>query len=128
VWDAKAGQPLTEPFKRETEVYSAQFSPNGQRVVTASLNSARIWELPNVSLPVPEWLPKLMQAIAGKRFNDHGLSESVPVGELRALKTQLSQSSELDVWTQWAKWFFAEPAARPISPFSDMTAGIGVSW
>ncbi len=122
VWDARTGQPLTEPLKHDGEVHSAQFSPDGQRVLTVSWRSAWwLWEVPNVSLPVPEWLPKLMQAIVGKRFNDQSVPEPVSVAELQALKKQLSQSAALDVWTRWAKWFFAEPAARTISPFSDMT-------
>src|SRR6185369_11477120 len=105
----------------ETGVWSAQFSPDGHRVVTASSNSARVWEVPAVSLPVPPWIPKLTEAIAGKRFNDHGISEPVPVAELLALKRQLSQNPETNVWTRWAKWFFADPVDRTISPFSDVT-------
>src|SRR2546429_5189152 len=34
VWDAKAGQPLTEPLKHEGMVRSAEFSPDGKRIVT----------------------------------------------------------------------------------------------
>ena len=122
VWDAKTGLPLTEPLKHDGAVISAQFSPDGQRVVTASYEkSVRIWEVPNVSLPVPAWVPTLMEAIAQKRFNDHSISEPVPVAGLLALKTQLPNSSALDVWTRWAKWLFAEPAGRTISPFSSIT-------
>ena len=45
VWDARSGQPLTEPLKHEEGVYSASFSPDGTRVVTASGDkTARVWD------------------------------------------------------------------------------------
>ncbi|MBI2946023.1 MAG: protein kinase [Verrucomicrobia bacterium] len=122
VWDANTGQPLTEPLRHEGEVNSAHFSPDGQRVVTASEDmAARVWEVPTVPVPVPDWLPKLTEAIAGKRFNDQGVSEAVPAAEFLALKQQLAENSVAGVWTRWAKWFFADPATRTISPFSDVT-------
>jgi WD40 repeat protein len=45
VWDAATGQALSEPMKHDGMVHSAQFSPDGQRVVTASFDkTARVWD------------------------------------------------------------------------------------
>jgi WD40 repeat protein len=45
VWDAVSGQPLTEPLKHSNLITSAQFSPNGRWIVTASTDhTARIWD------------------------------------------------------------------------------------
>jgi WD40 repeat protein len=44
VWDARSGQPVTEPLEHSNLVQSAQFSPDGTRVVTASWDrTARVW-------------------------------------------------------------------------------------
>ena len=45
LWDAVSGKPIGEPMKHEDAVNSAQFSPDGQRVVTASADkTARLWD------------------------------------------------------------------------------------
>jgi WD40 repeat protein len=45
VWDAQTGQPLTEPIKLNGGVRSAQFSPDGKRIVTASSDgTAQVWD------------------------------------------------------------------------------------
>ena len=51
------------------------------------------------------------------------MASDMPVAQpaLPALKRQLTASSASDVWSRWAKWFFADRATRTISPFSDVT-------
>jgi WD40 repeat protein/serine/threonine protein kinase len=50
VWDVPSGQPLTEPFQGSGSVQSAQFSPDGRRIVTTSVGNppglwaARVWD------------------------------------------------------------------------------------
>ena len=45
LWEAASGKPIGEPMKHGSVVYSAQFSPDGQRVVTASMDgTARVWD------------------------------------------------------------------------------------
>jgi WD40 repeat protein len=46
VWDAATGKALSEPMKHDDGVSSAQFSADGQRVVTASSDkTARVWDI-----------------------------------------------------------------------------------
>jgi WD40 repeat protein len=44
LWDAGSGKPIGEPMRHEGEVKSAQFSPDGQRVVTAADTTVRLWD------------------------------------------------------------------------------------
>src|SRR5436309_12212321 len=46
VWDAETGKPVSEPMKHDHAVNSAQFSPDGKRIVTASWDkTARVWDV-----------------------------------------------------------------------------------
>src|SRR5262249_10111607 len=38
IWDTTTGRPLTPPLRHFGEVYQAEFTPDGRRVVTASLD------------------------------------------------------------------------------------------
>ena len=50
VWDAASGKPIGAPMKHESGVLSAKFSPDGQRVVTASKDgTARLWDAISVT-------------------------------------------------------------------------------
>jgi tetratricopeptide (TPR) repeat protein len=122
VWDVKTGQALTGPLVHDGDVWYAEFSPDGQRVITASWDgTARIWEVPKIPLPVPAWLPHLAEVAAGQRLNDRGALEEVPAREFFELKQSRVASSEVDFFSQFAHWFFTEPRTRTLSPFSSMT-------
>ncbi len=45
MWDAGTGQPLTDPIQHKGSIRSAEFSSDGQRIVTASFDlTARVWD------------------------------------------------------------------------------------
>jgi hypothetical protein len=122
VWDASTGQPLTEGLKHNGAVTSAHFSPDGLRVVTTSKDhNARVWDVPLASPPIPDWLPELAEAVAGQRFNKKRLLESVSADEHVRLRQMLATASGTDIYSHWARWFFADRSTRTISPFSSLT-------
>ena len=46
VWDAQSGEQRLATLRgQEAAVYRAQFSPDGHRIVTASKNTARVWDV-----------------------------------------------------------------------------------
>ena len=121
VWDANSGHALSEPLNHGS--YHAEFSPDGQRVVTVGKGTARIWDVPTVPLPVPDWLPDLAEAVAGQRIDDQDISLVTPIDELFKLRQRLGHVQETDYYHTWVKWFFAEGATRTISPWSAFTFG-----
>ena len=80
VWDAATGKALSEPMKHDAAVFSAQFSPDGQRVVTASsAKTARVWDIPTItnkdSADDANLLADLAEATAGLTLQAFGQTE-----------------------------------------------------
>jgi WD40 repeat protein/tetratricopeptide (TPR) repeat protein len=119
VWDAHSGQPVTEWFRHGAPINSVQFAADGQSVITTSEDhSARVWELAPLETPVPDWLPRVAEAVAGERFGPQGILESVPAEQLLKLKTELLAVPANGPYRQWVHWFFDDRSNRTISPRS----------
>ena len=122
VWDAASGRPLTEWLTHDARVATAKLSPDGQRLITASLGrSALIYEVPNAPLPVPDWLPQLAEALAGQRLTAEGTRQFLTLSNLWLLKGQSSNLAVTNFYGQWLHWFFEDRDTRTISPFSSLT-------
>lgn len=141
IWDALTGQKLTEELYhgrdsrpnqfRSTnsapvvrilwQVNSAQFSPDGKRVVTTADDGyARVWDVGPSPRNAPDWLPLLADAISGQILDARGLLEAAPLNRaevIARLRKELNAGTNNDDWTVWGGWFLSAPALRPISPF-----------
>jgi hypothetical protein len=76
----------------EGSVTSAQFSPDGKRIVTASTdNTARLWTVlpPSAGAP-PEWFRGFLQYLAQRQLNQDGELEWIPSAELMAIHDRLA--------------------------------------
>jgi WD40 repeat protein len=122
LWDPETGHPISEVLRHGGGVKSAEFSPDGARVVTCSADMAvRAWEISSAPFPAPEWLPGLAEAVAGQRINADESSRALAVEELYRLRQKLTANPETNYYARWARWFFADGAARAISPASSCT-------
>jgi len=131
VWDAQSGQPMTDSLQTSLVTVqnefgiSAQFSPDGKRIVTASQNgTALVWDLAPSQESHPAWLPRLAEAISGQALNNQGVLEPTQLNRaeiINRLRQELSHEPDQDDWVVWGRWFLADPFTRTISPFSKQT-------
>jgi WD40 repeat protein len=107
LWDARTGELLGPPFTHRSGVYSAVFSPDGQRLLTASRDrTARLLDVAELPLPVPSWFTDVAEALGRQRFTALETLEVVPTAEVERLKRELGQQPAADPYVQLARRFF----------------------
>jgi hypothetical protein len=97
-------------------VWTASFDPTGQRFGVAA-TGGRIWDIPEVPVPVPAWFPGFAEAIAGIRLSERGNVELVPRSELNNFAKQLAPAESSGFYARFAQWFLTDPTNRAAAPF-----------
>ena len=120
VWEVSTGKPLFQKQYSE-RIWKVSFSADSKKLLTCGGDGAvTVYDLPPVNDPIPDWLPELAERVAKKRINEAGGVEAVSEA-LADLKSKVESSDAQDGYTQWAKWFFADPLQRPINPTSNFS-------
>jgi hypothetical protein len=97
--------------------FSVGFDSTGLRMVAGEANGiVRVYEVPPVPTPVPPWFLAFAEALAGTRISDRGNVELVAREELK-IAARVAGVNEGGFYERVARWFFADPAQRPVSPF-----------
>jgi hypothetical protein len=134
LWDAASGEPVGEPMKHQSDVNSAQFSPDGQRVVTASNdNTARLWDAAIMTDKDTRedilFLAELAEATGGVTLETVGQAENFKLlapeqvrASLEKIAAKFSRpSSKMTPLQRLMKWSVSDHKSRTISPFSQVT-------
>lgn len=112
VWEVSTGKRLFRARQHSERIWTLKFSSDSQRLLTCGEDGAvKVYELPPINDPIPDWLPELAERVARKRINESGAVEAVS-GGLADLKSSIESSDSQDGYTQWAKWFFSDPLER----------------
>lgn len=91
VWEARTGKLLFILRGHEGSVNSADFSPDGQRIITGSEDkTARIWTIlpPSAGAP-PDWIPDFFLYMAQRRLNSEGEVKVIAPNEWLTIRERL---------------------------------------
>jgi len=127
IWDAHTGQRLFNPLRHGARVPSAQFSPDGLRVVTASWDkTARVWDA-RTGKPLTDPLPH-GDAVSSACFSPDGERIVTAAGDDKARIWDARTGQPIGKPMRHAGWVlyaeFSPDGARVLSASSDYTARV----
>ncbi|MBN8247592.1 MAG: hypothetical protein J0L84_09130 [Verrucomicrobia bacterium] len=108
MWDVESGSPLTEWFDQD-RAFGAAFDRAGQRIALGG-RGVHLWAVPRTSPPAPDWFLVWTEEIAGIRLDAQGTAELV-------MMSGTAPPLDGGFYDQLARWFLADPADRPGTPF-----------
>ncbi len=122
-----------EPMEHKDTVYSAHFSPDGQRLVTASGKTARLWDaVIATNKDTTEdilLLAALAEATGGMTLETVGQAENLKLLTPEQIRASLDKiaakfsrpASKLTPLQRFLKWSVSDRRSRTISPLSQVT-------
>jgi WD40 repeat protein len=117
LWDAATGRPLTEWLHTGGPGFNTCFDSTGRYIAGAYDRIIRVRDAPPAPTPVPPWFLVLAEAVSGTRLSARGNTELVSRRELEDVARQLAPERAGGFYERLGRWFLAEPAQRPASPF-----------
>lgn len=125
LWDARTGAPVSTPLVHDGEVTAVAFSPDGTRLATMSQDGSTVlWDVLRSQPIDAEFLADFAETVSGRRISSKGALEDVTdrANRIKRLR-EGSGSAPLGEPTalSFARWFFADPWERSISPLSAIT-------
>ena len=116
LWDTASGEQLRLPVRVGSGATVVLFNRAGTSVVVgAGDSSVQVFDMPPAE-PAPAWLADLADFAATQ--NKYNQTRQPDLDKIRALRTRLLASTSDAPWARFGRWYFAESAVRPISPWS----------
>ena len=124
LWDARTGQPLTEPSQYGTNVTSARFSPDGERIFTGcSDGNSRVWDARSGKLVASPLLPDY--GIIFQQFSRDGkriLRTGLDLGAIMQVSRTGGKNPSLHSVTRVLDVQSGQPLTDPLdTPFDPQT-------
>jgi WD40 repeat protein len=127
VWHARTRQEVSLPLRHPGAVRWATFSPDNTRVLTlAADGAARVWEVPAGVREDQGVLVELAEALGGHAVDAAGGVVRLEHGRqlrdgLRSRAASATPGGDASSAASFARWLFADPWTRTISPLSAVT-------
>lgn len=108
IWDAQSGFPVTEPLRHRDAVTCLSWFADNKRLLTGGKEgTVRIWRRPEVEV-IPEWLPQLAEALAGKQDDGKGGRTAISTAFLDRLRRLADEKGTNTAAKAWLRWFLIE--------------------
>jgi WD40 repeat protein len=118
LWDANSGEPLRTPIHSQKTVSVIAFNPNGSSFIASQDNILEIFDLPPQQAP-PAWVVEVADFAATQNHYNQVIAPDFT--QMNAVRSQILASKTDDSWTKFGRWYFADGAERPISPWSSVS-------
>jgi hypothetical protein len=69
------------------------------------VDALRLWDVMDSPVPVPLWFCDFVEAVAGRRCNQHHDAEPVSHESLQPFRQRFADNRDMDFYSRWATWF-----------------------
>jgi hypothetical protein len=117
LWSVANGEPIATPIQNVSDHSDVAFSPTEPKLLVAIDNAVEIVDVvPGET--APPWLADLADFEASRsRFDQAPVQNRETIETLRRA---VLASNDPDRWSQFARWYFAVPQERTVSPWSSV--------
>ena len=122
IWDAQTGRALSDRLPAYVRAFTdLKWTRDGRRLYANGVGLVHVWEVPRPDSDAPSWLADWAEAVAGQRLDGFGKIERVSDEQSAQTAARLANIPGGDLYAETARWFYASPGRKPMSPLSRIT-------
>ncbi len=107
LWNVSDGHPLGNPWQHSDRVVHLKFTADSSRLISSSWDKTiKILPVTPPELPIPEWLPRWIEAAAGIRYTDSRGQEPVAINQLHQLNQSILEGQMKDSYARLIQALF----------------------